>query len=256
MAYYLKDYKNKGLLRLMIYNRLVFSNSINIIDPRFIKIFKGNIIYEYPVPLIMENLVKKGDIVIDIGAFDGIYTIFLSKLVGKEGKVYAFEPDPGNFSILKHRTKKLNNVIIENKALSDKNGKLRLFLHKYNRGMTSISCREDFIFSIEVECTSLDEYFKDINKEIALIKMDVEGAEFLILRGAKNLVKRVKAIIFEYAPPYLKAANENPKELLNFLISNGFVLFDLGVYGREVKRINDAENFNIFTILLAIKLKL
>jgi len=109
------------------------------------------------------------------------------------------------------------------------------------------------------KCTSLDEYFKNINKEIALIKMDVQGAEFLILRGAKNLLKRVKAIIFEFWPYGLKLANEKTEDLLNFLISNGFVLFDLNLSGRNIKKIKDIEEFvrnfdREYTNILAIRL--
>jgi FkbM family methyltransferase len=56
-------------------------------------------IYEHPLPIMMAKYIKEGDIVVDIGANQGQYTIFLSKLVGQKGKVYAFEPDPRNFLI-------------------------------------------------------------------------------------------------------------------------------------------------------------
>jgi len=73
--------------------------------------------------------------------------------------------------------------------------------------------------------------------------MDVQGAEFSILREAKNLLKKVKAIIFEFDLSLIRLANEDPKDLLNFLISNGFILFDLGILGKEIKRINNIKIF-------------
>jgi len=206
----------------------------------------------------MTKLIRKGDIVVDLGANVGQFTIFLSRIVGNKGKVYAFEPDPRNFLILKQRIKKFNNVVVENKAVNEKSSKLILFLHE-DKSQTSLFDKSKSISAIEVDSVSLDEYFKDITKNIALIKMDVQGAEFSILRGAKNLLKRVKAIIFEFEPGLIKLANEDPKELLNFLILNGFILFDLGLFGGKIKKIKDIEDFvsnfdKQYTNILAIKL--
>ncbi len=71
----------------------------------------------------------------------------------------------------------------------------------------------------------LDEYFRNLKDEIALIKMDVQGAEFLILEGMKNLIKKVKVVIFEYWPDGLKVAGFKPIELLNLLKKYNFKIF-------------------------------
>jgi len=205
--------------------RYFFAYSQNYINLKFIHIFKY-ILYEYPLPIIIASIVKKGDIVIDIGANVGYYTIFFSKLVGKEGKVYAFEPEPRAFLILKNKAKRLKNVILERKAVGDKNARIKFYVDKSIAGS---SVYKDAIYSleacIEVDMISLDEYFRNLKDEIALIKMDVQGAEFLILKGMKNLIKKVKAIIFEYWPDGLKVSGIEPLTLLSKLETNNFKLF-------------------------------
>jgi len=121
VLYLLKKIKSyKYLPKWIINNRFnsPFINFISYINPKYIFVFKlKDLIYEYPLPLILTALIKERDIAVDIEANKGQYTILLSKLVGQKGKVYAFEPNPRNFLILKHRIRKLKNVIIERKAV-------------------------------------------------------------------------------------------------------------------------------------------
>jgi FkbM family methyltransferase len=195
-------------------------------------------IIEYPLPTIMATIIREGDIAIDIGAAHAHYTIFLSKLVGQKGKVYAFEPDPRNFSILKYRTRKLKNVTIEWKAIGDKNSKVKFYIDKF-MGMSSIY--KDATISplacIEVDMVSLDDYFKGFrDRDIALVKIDVQGSEPLVFNGMKNLIKKVKVLIFEFWPLGIKAAGFEPFSLIE-RISNNFELIYID------------ENFNSFSII-------
>jgi len=77
--------------------------------------------YSPEITDVLKKNVKKGDTVVDIGAHIGYFTIILSDLVGNDGKVIAFEPNPITFSILKKNieTNSLSNVILENLAISD-----------------------------------------------------------------------------------------------------------------------------------------
>jgi hypothetical protein len=104
---------------------------------------------------------------------------------------------------------------------------------------------------------SLDEYFSNLKDEIALIKMDVQGAEFLVLKGMKNLIKKVKAIIFEYWPDGLKAAGIEPLTLLNKLEMNNFKLFyiDENLNIKSID-INNKANNKLPSNIIAINTKL
>jgi len=240
-----------------IYSRTL-AYSLYYINYKFIYLFRSKyILYEFPLPIIIASIIKKGDIIIDVGAYIGYYTIFFSKLVGDQGKVYAFEADPRAFLILKHKAKKLKNVILERKAVGNKNSKVKFYLDE-NRGESSIY--KDLARSktcIEVDMIRLDDYFHDLKDNIALIKMDVQGSEPLVIDGMKNLIKKVKVIIFEYWPDGLKATGIEPLTLLNKLEMNNFKLFyiDENLNIKSID-INNKANNKLPSNIIAINTKL
>ena len=176
---------------------------------------------------------KEGDIVIDIGAHIGLYTIISSKRVGANGKVVAIEADPSNFEMLKSNIKlnQLTNVIPLNYAVYSKETKLKLYLPsggesgftKYNTIMPNwINTQEKFV---EVNANTLD-YLLQLNEirqeEVNWIKIDVEGAEFEVLKGATNVLSKSKdvAILMElHGPPHIyRPKVEELVNLYNFKI--------------------------------------
>jgi FkbM family methyltransferase len=175
---------------------------------------------------------KEGDIVIDIGAHIGLYTIISSKRVGANGKVVAIEADPENFEMLNSNIKlnQLTNVIPLNYAVFSKETKIKLYLPsgesgftKYNTIMPNwINTQEKFV---EVNANTLD-YLLQLNKirqeEVNWIKIDVEGAEFEVLKGATNVLSKSKdvAILMElHGPPHIyRPKVEELVNLYNFKI--------------------------------------
>jgi FkbM family methyltransferase len=175
---------------------------------------------------------KEGDIVIDIGAHIGLYTIISSKRVGANGKVVAIEADPSNFEMLNSNIKlnQLTNVISLNYAVHSKETKVKLYLPsgesgftKYNTIMPNwINAQEKFV---EVNANTLD-YLLQLNEirqeEVNWIKIDVEGAEFEVLKGATNVLSKSKdiAILMElHGPPHVyRPKVEEFVNLYNFKI--------------------------------------
>jgi FkbM family methyltransferase len=175
---------------------------------------------------------KEGDIVIDIGAHIGLYTIISSKRVGANGKVVAIEAHPGNFEMLNSNIKlnQLTNVIPLNYAVHSKETKVKLYLPsgesgftKYNTIMPNwINAQEKFV---EVNANTLD-YLLQLNEirqeEVNWIKIDVEGAEFEVLKGATNVLSKSKdiAILMElHGPPHVyRPKVEEFVNLYNFKI--------------------------------------
>ena len=157
---------------------------------------------------------KQGDIVVDIGAHIGLYTIISSKRVGTNGKVIAIEADPGNFEMLNRNIKlnQLTNVIPLNYAVYSKETKIKLYLPsgesgftKYNTIVSDWANNEDKF--VEVNANTLD-YLLQLNQireeEVNWIKIDVEGAEFEVLKGATNVLSKSKdiALLMElHGPP-------------------------------------------------------
>jgi hypothetical protein len=101
---------------------------------------------------------------------------------------------------------------------------------------------------------NLDDYFLNFKGDIALIKMDVQGSEPLVLDGMKDLIKKVKILIFEFWPFGLKAAGFEPFSLIERLISNNFKLiyidenFNSFRVNEICNEINDKESLNIIAI--------
>jgi FkbM family methyltransferase len=179
----------------------------------------------------MKKIIKKGDIVLDLGAHIGYYTLILAELVGAEGKVYAFEPDPMNFSLLEKNitVNNFKNVILIQKAVSDKVGKVKFYLNKEHSASNSLYKDKSHNNFVEVETVKLDDYFKDFNKEINFMKIDVEGAEGSVIIGAKNLLRRSPnlVLITEICPPALENSEFGQKNYLELLKKNNFKLYYL-----------------------------
>lgn len=158
--------------------------------------------------VVLKQTVKKGDITIDVGAWNGVYTLFLSKLVGKEGKVYSFEPDPIVMRILKTNIKfnKIKNTKLENLAVSNSEGKEIFYI--LDEGGTSKSYVKNApdsnrfgIITKELlrNITTLDNYCLKNNIIPNGIKIDVEGLEGLVIKGARRIMEQYKPwILLEF----------------------------------------------------------
>ena len=184
---------------------------------------------------IITNLIKKeihsGDVVLDIGAHIGYYTLQFANLVGSTGKVYAFEPEPKNFELLKKNVQinKHDNVVLIQKIVSDKVGIVEFFISKFDSIGNKLFKSDESGSSIKVGSTTLDEYFKDLKKKIDFIKMDIQGGEGKATLGMKNLLKENKnlKIIQQWAPEPLKQNHTNPEDHLKFLQHIGYKFYEI-----------------------------
>jgi FkbM family methyltransferase len=145
---------------------------------------------------------NEGDTVVDVGAHIGLYSLIAAKRVGPSGKVIAIEPDPENFKILKKNIllNQLSSVEALECAVYSTRGKLRLFLPELEQGRTIFNtvmqdrARTSTNF-LEVEANTLDNILESINiTEVNWIKIDVEGAELEVLKGAVNTLSSNKNI--------------------------------------------------------------
>lgn len=164
---------------------------------------------------------KHGDIVFDVGSHIGFYTISSAKRCGNKGKVFCFEPNPDTFKRLNKNIKinGLSNVISNNIAISDKNGLIKLKIGESSEGSTIMKngSLKSYYDDITIQSITLDEFVINQNiKNIDILKIDAEGAELLILKGAiKKTIPLVKKILIETHSVELKKACEK------FLIKQG-----------------------------------
>ncbi len=186
---------------------------------------------EYETELFKRNL-RLGDTVIDVGANIGYHTLIAAEIVGNNGQVYAFEPDPKNFGILK-RNVEVNgykNVTLVNKALSNKNGVGKLFLSEEdNHGDFRIFGSDDDRKSVDIELIKLDSFFGSRIPKINVIKMDVQGAEALVFKGASRTLKSNKRlkVFTEFWPRALRQSGSSAKEYSDVLVKNRFKIYEI-----------------------------
>lgn len=154
--------------------------------------------FELQKQRVFRSLVTPGGIVYDIGANVGVYTLLGSKLVGREGHVYAFEPLPRNLRLLQKHLKlnNLQNVTAVEKAISDCDG-FSAFKVEEDYSAGSLSSSGD----LTVGTITLDHAFSGMAlRPPSVLKVDVEGGETQVLAGAKTLLSLHK-------PPVLLAAH-------------------------------------------------
>jgi len=190
-----------------------------------------NEVYEYLVTELVQKEVKMGNVVLDIGAHIGYYALMFAKLVGPHGKVFAFEPEPGNFAILEKnvRVNDYQNVTLIQKAVSDRRDRTGLYLDDVGSGDNRIYDSHDGRRSLEVETIRLDDYFAGDRGNIDFIKMDIQGAEYAALCGMANLLKRNKGVklVTEFWPFVLAMNGVAPQAYLQLLIDHGFHLSNI-----------------------------
>ena len=139
---------------------------------------------------IVISMLSAGQNVIDIGANIGYYTLLCSKLTGERGKVFSFEPEPRNFSILRANVSlnNLTNVVLENKAISNSEGSSYLYLSAHNKGDHRLAF-EPHRERCMVEHLPLDDYLRGFESEIHFLKCDVQGHELKVLRGMQKMIE-------------------------------------------------------------------
>lgn len=143
-----------------------------------------------------------GGIFVDVGAHIGKYTVMVARRFAKTGKVVAIEPEPTNFHALLRNVQLncLENVLAFDVACSDTNGELVLHLNTSGTGSHSVAFRSRTRGGILVKARTLDSVMEELGIEkVNIIKIDVEGAEMAVLRGALHTLKRSEdvKIVFE-----------------------------------------------------------
>ena len=197
--------------------------------------------YDRPLHRFLAGYVKRGMIVLDVGANIGEVTIHMSKLTGPEGRVYAFEPAPTIVQRLRENValNALEGVVrISEAALSAETGE-SLFsfagIDMENQGMGSLVNRANDVVSKEVVVNTLkldDFVSREGLKNIALAKVDIQGGEIGFLEGgARTLQEFSPDLVMEVSPSDLLAMGKKPSDLLRMLEWLGYRTYAFGKNG-------------------------
>ncbi len=180
--------------------------------------------YEPSIIMYLRKILKEGDIFIDVGANEGVFSILAGKLVGPQGKVYAIEPLPKNVSMLKRNIhkNKLNNIIIHDVAVGDENKDLIFNDVKYgnmlggynNRVIAMLSLIPGIVSSIKVKQKRLDMLINEPLNKIKLIKIDTERYEPQVLKGISTWLNEKCSIDF-----LIELKPKKSKEIINLFLN-------------------------------------
>jgi FkbM family methyltransferase len=175
---------------------------------------------------LLLDIIDVGDTVIDVGAFVGTHTLAFARHVGPEGQVYAFEPHPVAFSLLKLNVEQndLSNVKLFNVALSDYTGTINLreanLADTDSPGSFSLQTEVDVAAEssgVAIDIMTLDQL--DIDS-CHLMKVDVEGMELNVLKGATKTLRRFHPLVFAEC-----LSLHNGWQIVSFMRDNGFEAF-------------------------------
>jgi FkbM family methyltransferase len=196
-------------MELFLYNSPAFEN------------FLKNNPHERGEVKFLESIVQEGMNVMDIGANKGITTTFIANRIGG-GKLYSFEPVPEYYHTLRKNLSSngLENAKVYELAVADQVGKVDF----YHRGLSSGIIFEEGAKRFEASATTVDTFLSEEKVErLDLINMDCEGSEFLVLKGAKETLRKNRIRIFcEVHHTFLRQLGHSIEEIVKYLKNLGF----------------------------------
>ncbi len=173
---------------------------------------------------LIRKFAPQGSVFIDMGANIGWHTLFAAQVVGPNGRVIAFEPDPKNVALLKKNLERngVQNVLIDTRAVSDSTRKDMLFHSAVNFGDHIVGLAAgptaEHSTSRAISCIAFDEFIAEqqINPaNIHMIKMDIQGSEAKAFAGMHGFLKNHRPhIIMEYSPLHIRRVGSSVFELL------------------------------------------
>lgn len=198
--------------------------------------------YEPDVSLAMCQIAEPGDVMVDVGANAGFFTVLLGMLAGQAGRVVSFEPGANNLSRLKNNIalNKLANVTLIEQPASNLPGNITFFINSDDSGghaMWDVGTFPGNVKSaaapqsVTMRATTLDAEFERLGLPLPkIMKIDVEGAEVQVLLGAAKMLAGAKVpyVIAEYHPFGLAKMGASPEALRGFMEGLGYSTF--GIY--------------------------
>lgn len=218
--------------------------------PKWSRYFPGD--YEADNYSFVEQQVKPGMNIIDIGAHIGLFSVCTGKLTGPAGKVFSFEPTPGTFSILKE-TLRLNhsaNVTAVQAAVGAASGHATFYVSNDVEGCNSNSLvlnkDKSKAEGYDVIITTIDEVCNQYNIKPRLIKVDVEGAELDTLRGGVKAMQSARPLfIVGLHPAFIKIKGDTLKQIWDLIKEHRYKVICDKAELNEADFVNQLDLFDV-----------
>ncbi|MDP9230805.1 MAG: FkbM family methyltransferase [Bacteroidota bacterium] len=230
--------------------KVLINNFPITLPARYYKYFPAR--YEEENFSFFKKKCKTNMTILDVGAHFGLYSVYMQKLSG--GKVYSFEPTPTTITILK-KTLELNNVknnveVVE-AAAAGQTGKAVFFVDEFPGSVSNslVQYGDRNVTGYQVDIIALDEFVQSKNIKVDFIKIDAEGAELSVLKGAVNILETQRPIIIlAMHPSAIAARNESNLMVWNFLKDKCYQIVYQGKNISQEKFCNKQDLFDVHLI--------
>lgn len=208
----------------------------------------GQGIYEPEVSEILRENLREGNVFVDIGANVGYFSRLASGIVGTSGAVYAVEADIENYCALTKNADEYSNIYTAHAAISDNNGFANMNHSTHAACHSLVNTRNRLDGSqMSVFTMTLDHFWTNyLDKiEINFLKIDVEGAEIMVLKGMENILSEnaVDTLTIELCPKILKNADFNASDMYEMLSAH----FSIDVIGQKYRALSGGGHIDSLT---------
>lgn len=219
----------KNSIQKIIFRYLSIENYLRLLQRLFFLMYRWGLLKnkkEYGYHYYIRNLIHEGDVVIDIGANLGYYSILISSWVGKSGMVYSVEPIALYNKIFNEKARKRKNIVLYPYALGKEEkdvtlvcspnvGYLRTGLpHVYDSRKDGDIQAQEFTFDAKMKVPS--KLFSSIER-LDYIKCDIEGFEYIVLSDMENIIDEFKPIV------QVEVWGENEEPIKNLFKRLGYI---------------------------------
>jgi FkbM family methyltransferase len=241
---------NRSRQAVYVGSNRVLTKTVNgqslFVDSRDLSLSPGIILNGFWEPSVTQaliSLVKPGMAVVEIGANIGYFTTLFGRLVGRQGRVCAFEGNPEVFELLTENID-INGLVpyvtAEWMLVCDSCGEREITLLERHHGSGSmLSFSDEFVAmyrdkktTIAVPATTLDEYWRDETQPVDLVKMDAEGSEPMIVDGMRRILAQPHlTVVCEFVKPFFAGGEPSAEGFLDMLLGYGFALHQIAERG-------------------------
>lgn len=207
--------------------------------------------YEPETTNVFVKILKDGDIVLDIGANIGYFSLLARHCVGKDGHIYSFEASPAICKMLIRNIgiNSIDNVSVYNNAVIDSERNVDFYVaNDSHLGISSIRSINDASYKQVIKGISIDSLLDKVCN-IKLIKIDIEGAEYHALKGMIKVIQRDRPyIVFELTDMYLRDAGSSANDVMQLLYDNNYICYQITWEGLKPIAKNYPEQCNVLAV--------
>lgn len=211
---------------------------------------------------LFQKIIKNGDVCVDVGGNVGYFSLLFAQLTGIQGKVFSFEPIMRNYLVIKLAAEinAIKNLTVVDSVVSDHSGECFISIPSSDGAYAHLTNgKQKQNNTINVRSTTLDAFAKEQGIKIDVLKIDVEGAEKLVLDGSTNILseldRRPRVVMIELVDEFLMRFGSTVQEIIDVMSAFNYAPYYAGDKG-EFILFSPAQHNKIFNVFFVNKANL